>query len=267
LELGVTTQTRDAVLGQTESFNLPKNEVFREWQMERYERALELGKPDSTLAALPYGKSPSSLIQKLVQKGVVTSLSAVCAFFVKGKCNRGEECQYKHEIPEIAQTQPLEKVYPVPPANRSLSSLLITGIDEPIAEDVIRRKMEEFGLVNSIKMMLNSSSALVEYKLRSSAEAAVKSLWGTLELNGLQLRVEWSNVPGDSSPSDQVVSEKKGKTLIDEIAQSEDGFVNRDAYKHMQKKSEVLSSMSVFIPPPPGIKVKSLTGLSQTNQS
>jgi pre-mRNA-splicing factor RBM22/SLT11 len=55
------------------------------------------------------------------------NLAKVCTFFAKGKCTRGAECPYRHEMPktgELADQNIKDRYY---------------GINDPVANKMLRR--------------------------------------------------------------------------------------------------------------------------------
>lgn len=60
----------------------------------------------------------------------------VCSFFVKGQCNRGDECPYRHELPSQS--------------DRDLGNQNLTdryhGRNDPVAKKLLARNAESMGL-------------------------------------------------------------------------------------------------------------------------
>ncbi len=54
-------------------------------------------------------------------------MAQICSFFVRGQCNRGAECPYRHEMPttgELAEQNIKDRYY---------------GINDPVANKMLRR--------------------------------------------------------------------------------------------------------------------------------
>lgn len=126
-------------------------------------------------------------MSKMSQKYMPTykkNQAHVCSFFVKGECNRGDLCPYRHQnitdedlesmkkgvniderikerfkgINDPIAKKILSKVRethaPQPPPDLNISTLFIGGVDESIEEEELRIQMEKYGKVKAIKMVL-----------------------------------------------------------------------------------------------------------------
>lgn len=54
-------------------------------------------------------------------------MAPICSFFVRGMCNRGAECPYRHELPttgELAEQNIKDRYY---------------GVNDPVARKMLRR--------------------------------------------------------------------------------------------------------------------------------
>ena len=95
LEYGLPVAVRDKYLAEHEKIQLPESDVNRDYYMEQLTKQGD--------AALPYGKTGSNpMLQKLARLNPYykRNQAKICSFFVKGECNRGSECPYRHEMPE-----------------------------------------------------------------------------------------------------------------------------------------------------------------------
>lgn len=54
---------------------------------------------------LPYDGNKSAILEKIkrLAPSYKRNEAHFCSFFLKGNCNRGQECPFKHEVPEFEQ--------------------------------------------------------------------------------------------------------------------------------------------------------------------
>lgn len=97
LEFGLPTQLRDAALPEDQRVDIPESEGNRNYFNKVAERKVEQG-------LLPYGKTnyTSNIIATLArtQPNFKRNRAHVCSFWMKGSCNRGDKCPYRHELPD-----------------------------------------------------------------------------------------------------------------------------------------------------------------------
>eukprot|EP01066_Platyproteum_vivax_P006807 Platyproteum_vivax@DN2503_c0_g1_i1.p1 len=212
LEYGLPVQVRDKFLEDQQRVNLPQSAVNRDYYTANI---------DSVDQELAYGKMPAHPI--LSRMARVTpyykrNMARICSFFVKGECTRGDECPFRHEMPEknelshqnirdrfFGENDPvanklLRKVDSTananPPDDKSITTLYIGGLDARIMESDIRDNFYVFGEIKSLKMAPKSNCAFVTFMDRKASENAAESLAGSLAIKGLMLRVLWGKPPG-----------------------------------------------------------------------
>lgn len=97
LEFGLPVQLRDAALPEGLKVDIPESEGNRNYFNQIADKKVEEG-------MLPYGKTTytSNIINVLARKteNYMKNRSHVCSFWMKGSCNRGEKCPYRHELPD-----------------------------------------------------------------------------------------------------------------------------------------------------------------------
>lgn len=146
------------------------------------------------------------------------NLPHICSFFVKGECNRGSSCPYRHEMPPTKKDDPLAKQNmrdrfngvddPVAkkimgrmeenaqvhePADDSISTVWLGGVDQAkISESDLRDVFYHFGEIRQIKMVRDKACAFVEFVDQQSARNAVQRKHGNCMVRGLSLAVNWS---------------------------------------------------------------------------
>ena len=139
----------------------------------------------------------------------------ICSFFVKGNCNRGENCPFRHEMPEEEEEKLdengkkiknlsveqsirdrfngvndslagkiLNKIKknekPSPPENQKITTLFIGGVEESLSETDIIDFFKRYGKVTGIRIRIKSSCAFICFEERSSAELAMDHLFNKL---------------------------------------------------------------------------------------
>mmetsp|Transcript_19347 Transcript_19347/g.47338 ORF Transcript_19347/g.47338 Transcript_19347/m.47338 type:complete len:200 (-) Transcript_19347:742-1341(-) len=102
LQYGLPVQVRDTALEQNEQEGMAVTQVNREYQQEVAQHSL-----DGDDANQSYHKftRPSQLLQRLQRRAPYYKRNAphICSFFVKGTCNRGKSCPFRHEMPNTGE--------------------------------------------------------------------------------------------------------------------------------------------------------------------
>ncbi len=79
-----------------------------------------------------------------------------------------------------------------PPADKSLMSLFVTGIEDDLPEHKIRDFFKAFGKLRSLVVSHMSHCAFVNYETREGAERAAAECKGRAVIAGCPLRIRWS---------------------------------------------------------------------------
>mmetsp|Transcript_11243 Transcript_11243/g.18920 ORF Transcript_11243/g.18920 Transcript_11243/m.18920 type:complete len:223 (+) Transcript_11243:204-872(+) len=149
----------------------------------------------------------------------------VCSFYVQGKCNRGKACPYRHEnITEEelrsmqkgqgkvddkirdrfnGENDPLAKKIiekieeyklPEPPADLTISTLFIGGIQSHDQRELIEEKFQEFGKIQAIKLIPSKQCGFVSFFDRKDCQKAFEVLYERLYLTGStkKLKLLWA---------------------------------------------------------------------------
>lgn len=140
----------------------------------------------------------------------------ICSFWVKGACNRGEACPFRHEQSDhldesLAKQHIKDRYYGIndPLAEKILNrynndkkkesgeeitSVCITGInsEKPITEKDLHDYFYSFGEILKIKLVPDSKCAFVEYPTHSEAAKAIETLRNNLVIRGQFLKVNWA---------------------------------------------------------------------------
>ena len=135
--------------------------------------------------------------------------------FFLGECKRGEECPYRHEKPNDPE-DPLsdqnikdryfgvndpvaEKLLkraaeiprPVPPEDKSITTIYIGNIGELIEEKDLKDYFYQFGEIRQVTMVPRQNCAFVQFTTRQGAEVAVEKSFQKLVLHGQKLVIRW----------------------------------------------------------------------------
>jgi pre-mRNA-splicing factor RBM22/SLT11 len=143
LEYGLPVQVRDAWAPATEAVAVPQSEVMREWFVQQQEKRFKDG-DETAYSQMPMGKvNPNSTGAKALMKMQrVTpyykrNRAHICSFYVKGECTRGQECPYRHEMPETGElaVQNIKDRY--------------YGVNDPVAKKIFRTYQEKVDADNA----------------------------------------------------------------------------------------------------------------------
>ncbi|KAK3372339.1 hypothetical protein B0H63DRAFT_292517 [Podospora didyma] len=80
----------------------------------------------------------------------------------------------------------------LPPSDRSIISLFVTGIEDDLPEFKIRDFFKAFGKIKSLVVSHMTHCAFVNYETREAAEAAAEQCKGRAVIAGCPLRIRWS---------------------------------------------------------------------------
>jgi len=134
-------------------------------------------------------------------------------FYVKGTCNRGQDCPFRHELPqggELAnqklrdrfhgENDPLaakimrrasEDMTLIPPEDKAITTLYIGGLEPGISEKDVRDQFYVHGELRSIRMVPKQCCAFVTFVTREGAEEAASKLHRVIEIKGKRLSLMW----------------------------------------------------------------------------
>lgn len=149
----------------------------------------------------------------------------VCSFYVRGECNRGKACPYRHTditeedlesmkkgqgsiderirnrfhgINDPVAKKILDRVkevnVPTPPEDLNITTVFLGGVTEEsgITEEMLRESLESFGKIKGVKMILKQGCAFVSFHARESAEQAVEAIFDRFFVNNKKLKVLWA---------------------------------------------------------------------------
>ncbi|KAI8801656.1 Pre-mRNA-splicing factor RBM22 [Cladochytrium replicatum] len=231
LEYSLPTQVRDSVLATQNA--VPLSDGNREWFVANMES--KLGPADTVVDSSKASATARDALQKLARSdpNYQRNRPHLCTFYAKGECKRGDECPYRHELPvenELSHQNIKDRYHgkndPVakkiltrtdiasqlnPPADKSIMSLFITGVEGDITEAEIRGYFQAFGELKSVVMVYKSKCAFVNFTSRQSAELAAERSFNNLILKDHALKVQWGKAKalgprGDTVDGQQIQS-------------------------------------------------------------
>lgn len=158
----------------------------------------------------------------------------ICSFFVKGTCTRGDNCPYRHEMPDEEEVKVgengkriknlsveqsikdrffgvndslagkiLTKIKkdekPQPPENKNITTLFIGGVDESLTENDIIEFFKKYGKIKGLRIRPKSNCAFICFEERSAAELAIDHLFSKLYIKEKQLKLLWAKDQLDPS--------------------------------------------------------------------
>ncbi|KAL7621687.1 Pre-mRNA-splicing factor slt11 [Parahypoxylon ruwenzoriense] len=94
-------------------------------------------------------------------------------------------------FPSASQLPPGPKDY-LPPADKSIMSLFVTGVEDDLPEYKIRDFFKAHGKIKSLICSHMSHCAFINYETREAAERASEACQGRAVIAGCPLRVRWS---------------------------------------------------------------------------
>ncbi|KAJ3568642.1 hypothetical protein NP233_g5583 [Leucocoprinus birnbaumii] len=221
LEYGLPTQVRDTALGYKNE--APTSDINREYYAQNMEAKMQDG-GDSSKSGLEINKSAAAgrdMLKQLARTDPYYKRNRphVCSFFVKGECNRGTECPYRHEKPadnDLAHQNIQDRYHgrndPVakkimgshaeaqglkPPEDESITSLFLSSLSPSSTEQSVRtRVLHSLPAIQptqlkSIVHVAKTRCAFVNFKDRASAEHAALAWANGLEIDGETASVKW----------------------------------------------------------------------------
>ncbi|KAL2875140.1 Pre-mRNA-splicing factor slt11 [Colletotrichum sp. CLE4] len=159
----------------------------------------------------------------------------------------------KQAFPSAAQLPPGPQDW-MPPADKNIMSLFITGIEDDLPEHKIRDFFKAHGRLKSLVCSHMSHCAFVNYETREAAEKAAASCQGRAVIAGCPLRVRWG-VPKAIGTMDK---EQRSQMLMDARrgqanARRADGRGGRGQVAGRQDTGNAAHSPAApLVAPPPG---------------
>lgn len=151
----------------------------------------------------------------------------------------------------------------IPPADKNVVSLFVTGVEDDLPEHELRTHFQQFGALRSLVCSHRSHCAFINYMSRAEAEKAAAACQGRAIVKGVPLRVQW----GRPKPLDSLDQETRtqnaraGRELVDRAnAASRKGkaaVALLDGPGHAQGRFDSLDNIgNVALPPGQGEDVE-----------
>lgn len=255
LRYGLPTQVRDTVLGLED--NAPKSDVNRDYYANNMEAQMA-NNPTLGQGSLGNGASLSLaggghiLSQPTAGDGCIAvpgtgdgggslrgaadlanirgpkpyykrNQAKICSFFVKGECNRGARCPYRHEMPTdpnspLAKQNYRDRYYgkndPVankilqkisdrpgltPPEDKSVSTIYVGRLGQGSNEKSLRDFFYQFGEIRKVLLVTAKRCSFITFTTREAAERAVDKLGAQPMILGSKARIMWGKSQGAKS--------------------------------------------------------------------
>jgi len=211
LEYGLPVQVRDKFLEEMgqDKVSLPSSRIGRDYQIQ------EMKKAESADDTGSYTKAAHPMLKRLARMTPYykRNEARICTFYVKGACNRGQDCPFRHELPqggELAnqklrdrfhgENDPLAKkimrkadedMTLQPPEDKSVTTLYVGGLDTSVKEKDIRDQFYVFGEIRSIRMVPKQCCAFVTFVDREVAEKAAAEFYKILKIKDKKCNIMW----------------------------------------------------------------------------
>jgi len=255
LEYGLPVEVRDRYLQEQglDKVALPESRAGRDYALQERQK-------DKDGEDLPYnkvGKHP--MLQRLARMTPYykRNEARICSFFVKGQCNRGQDCPFRHELPEggelanqrlrdrfHGENDPLakkilrrgeEELKLQPPEDKSITTLYLGGLEPGVKEKDIRDKFYIFGDILSIRMVPRQCCAFVTFVKREVAEEAASKLHRILDINGKRVNLMWGRpqVSAQSQASADMTTAGTARSMPGMSGGAGGGDVTRPYYPSM----------------------------------
>ena len=154
-------------------------------------------------------------------------------------------------FPSAAQLPPQPQDI-LPPRDRNITSLFVTGVEDDLPEHALRSFFTPFGVLRSIVCSHRSHCAFINYATREGAEAAAEHCQGKAVITGCPLRVQW----GRPKPLDHLEREERmayarsGRETAKAVAAANGPSGSLETNVSGAPIQENLDDMATIAPPP-----------------
>jgi len=152
----------------------------------------------------------------------------------------------------------------LPPADRSITSLFITGVEDDLPEHKIRDFFSPYGKLRSLVCSHMSHCAFINYSTREGAEAAAEALQGKAVIAGCPLRVQWGRPRpiGTMERDERVATGREGRSAFSNSgSRAIEGPPQDGGYIQAAPRDDFANMTAVAPPPGQGdVQYASLAG-------
>ncbi|WPH02001.1 pre-mRNA-splicing factor slt11 like protein [Acrodontium crateriforme] len=139
----------------------------------------------------------------------------------------------------------------LPPADKNITSLFITGVEDDMPEHEIRTHFQSFGALRSLVCSHRSHCAFVNYMDRAGAENAAAACQGRAVIKGVPLRVQWGKPkPLDNMDKDQRLENARAGRQIAVAGSKAAGKKALTAGSNTGSQSNDFDDLGAVAPPP-----------------
>lgn len=178
---------------------------------------------------MPYFKEKNPALEKLSKNypDYRKNEPHVCSFFLKGQCNRGSECPYKHDTNEninsvsdqnlknryLGKNDPLaqkilnkyftNKIKQQLPSDPNIKTLVVPSLGENVSHSDIKETLQNYGEIESVNLNIgkgNYKIAEITFKTRLDAEKAMSSLFNKLTIHNTLYTIRWKSGVEETNP-------------------------------------------------------------------
>lgn len=144
----------------------------------------------------------------------------------------------------------------LPPADRNVTSLFITGVEDDLPEHDIRLHFTQHGPLRSLVCSHRSHCAFVNYMTREGAETAAAACQGRAVVKGVPLRVQWGKPkPLDNMDRDARMANARAGRETQAAVKAATGSqraLTSGSGSAVSGGQDDLDSLTANIAPPPG---------------
>lgn len=222
LDFGLPVEVRDQYLDQSKQMLMPKDEANKNYWANNINSQIDQ-------VQLPYNdaslKEQLGAVAQTHQdaRTMKRNQAHVCSFFVRGECNRGKTCPYRHTditdadlesmkkgngsvdqkiknryhgINDPVATKILGKIkergkVPDPPEDKNITTLFLGGVTD-CTEEQTKELLEQWGRIVRVKLIPDKHCGFVLYQAREGAEKCMLEMFNRCYINEQEIKLLWA---------------------------------------------------------------------------